>query len=89
MFYYIQKVIEIEEYTVTCLFNTGEVRAVNLAPVVEKYRAINDGLVSQLADESYFRTVQLDSYRTLCWANGVDFGPDNLYAMSEAVYQAA
>ena len=87
MLHYIQKIIDVEERTVTCLFNTGEVRAVDLTPVVEKYRTINDGLVSQLADETYFKTVQLDSYGTLLWDNGVDFDPDNLYAMSKVVVQ--
>ena len=87
MLHYIQKIIDVEDFTVTCLFNTGDVRTVNLTPVLDKYRAINDGLVSQLADENYFKTVQLDSYGTLFWDNGVDFDPDNLYAMSKAVAQ--
>ncbi len=89
MLHYIQKIIDVEDFNVTCLFNTGEVRTVDLTPVVEKYRAINDGLVSQLAEPTYFKTVQLDSYGTLLWDNGVDFDPDNLYAMSEKVAQAA
>lgn len=85
MLHYIQNIIDVEDFTVNCLFNTGEVRAVDLTPVVQKYRAINDGLVSQLADKTYFKSVQLDSYSTLLWDNGVDFDPDNLYAMSKAV----
>lgn len=87
MLHCIQKIIDVEDFTVTCLFNTGELRAVDLTPVVKKYQALNDGLVSQLADATYFKTVQLDSYGTLLWDNGVDFDPDNLYAMSEAVAQ--
>lgn len=88
MLHYIQKIIDVEDFTVTCLFNTGEVRMVDLTSAVEKYRIINDGLVSQLSDETYFKTVQLDSYGTLLWDNGVDFDPDNLYAMSKEVAQA-
>jgi hypothetical protein len=83
MLYYIQKIVSVKDYTVSCLFNTGELRIVNLEKVIEKYRNINDGLVSQLSDPAYFKTVQLDSYGTLTWENGVDFDPDNLYKMSE------
>jgi IS30 family transposase len=31
-----------------------------------------------------FKSVKLDSYRTLTWDNGVDFDPDNLYQISKA-----
>jgi hypothetical protein len=83
MLHYITKIISIQDYTVSCLFNTGEVRKINLETVIQKYRKINDGLVSKLSDKTYFNTVQLDSYGTLHWDNNVDFDPDNLYAMSE------
>ncbi|AXE17848.1 hypothetical protein DR864_08930 [Runella rosea] len=89
MLYYIKKILEIEAYTVTCLFNTGEVRMIDLTEIVHKYQRINDGLVSQLSDKSYFKTVALDSYGTLVWDNGVDFDPDNLYNMSISILQSA
>jgi hypothetical protein len=82
MLYYIKKIISVNEYHITCLFNTGEVRVVNLQNIIEKYKKVNDGLISQLADPEYFKLVQLDSYGTLTWENGVDFDPDNLYKMS-------
>lgn len=84
MLHYIKKIIEVKDYTVTCVFNTDETRTVNLKEIIEKYRRINDGLVSKLSDPNYFKTVKLDSYGTLTWDNGVDFDPDNLYRMSEA-----
>ncbi|WP_031528260.1 DUF2442 domain-containing protein [Dyadobacter crusticola] len=84
MLYYIKKIVSIEDYTVKCLFNTGEVRTVDLEKIIEKYKLINDELVSRLADPDYFKSVNLDSYGTLTWDNGVDFDPDNLYKMSEA-----
>lgn len=82
MLYYIKKIISVEDYTVKCLFNTSEVRSINLKPVIDKYLKINDGLISQLSDPFIFKTVLLDSYGTLVWNNGVDFDPDNLYSMS-------
>lgn len=84
MLHYIQKIVSIEDYTVKCLFNTGELRTVSLKNIIEKYLALNDGLISQLADPVYFRSVKLDTYGTLTWDNGVDFDPDNLYHVSEA-----
>ncbi|MGN7889418.1 DUF2442 domain-containing protein [Dyadobacter sp. 22481] len=83
MLYYIKKIVTIQDYAVTCLFNTDEVRTVNLKAIIEKYRRINDGLNSRLSDADYFKSVKLDSYGTLVWDNGVDFDPDNLYRMSE------
>jgi hypothetical protein len=84
MLHYIKKIIEVKDYTVTCVFNTDETRTVNLKEIIEKYRRINDGLISKLSDPNYFKTVKLDSYGTLTWDNGVDFDPDNLYRLSEA-----
>jgi hypothetical protein len=83
MLHYIKKIIEVRDYAVTCVFNTDETRTVNLKELIEKYRRINDGLISRLSDPDYFKTVQLDSYGTLTWDNGVDFDPDNLYSMSQ------
>ena len=83
MLHYIKKIIAVEDYTVSCLFNTDEVKSVDLASIVEKYKNINDGLISRLADKDYFKSVQLDSYGTLTWDNGVDFDPDNLYRMAK------
>lgn len=79
-----KKILEISEYTLTCLFNKDEIRTVDLRELIEKYRRINDGLISKLSNPDYFKTVRLDSYGTLTWDNGVDFDPDNLYKMSQS-----
>ena len=83
MLHYIKNIIQVRDYVVICEFNTGETRTVNLKEIIEKYRRINDGLISKLSDPNYFKTVKLDSYGTLTWDNGVDFDPDNLYLISE------
>ena len=83
MLHYIKNIIQVRDYVVICEFNTGETRTVNLKEIIEKYRRINDGLISKLSDPNYFKTVKLDSYGTPTWDNGVDFDPDNLYLMSE------
>jgi hypothetical protein len=43
MLHYIKKIVEVKDYTVTCVFNTDETRTVNLKEIIEKYRRINDG----------------------------------------------
>ena len=83
MLYYIKKIVSIHDYAISCLFNTGEVRVIDLKDTVEKYKHINDGLISELVDKEYFKSVQVDSYGTLHWNNGVDFDPDNLYKSSK------
>jgi hypothetical protein len=84
MLHYIKQIKGVRGYAVTCVFNTDEVRTVNLKEIIEKYRRINDGLISRLSDPDYFKSVKLDSYGTLTWDNGVDFDPDNLYKISKA-----
>jgi hypothetical protein len=83
MLYYIKKIVSIHDYAISCLFNTGEVRVIDLKDTVEKYKHINDGLISELVDKEYFKSVQVDSYGTLHWNNGVDFDTDNLYKSSK------
>lgn len=85
MLHYIKNIISVKEYSVVCLFNTAEVKKIDLRPIIEKYQKINDGFISQLTDIAYFKSVDLDSYGTLCWENGVDFDPDNLYEISKGV----
>ncbi len=84
MLHYIEEIISIEDYTIRCLFNTAEVRSIDLKPIIDKYVVFNDGLIDKLADLAYFQTVSLDSYGTLIWDNGVDFDPDNLYSISKS-----
>ena len=79
MLHFIRKIIEVKPYKVTCLFNTKEIREIDLEPTLKKFSTSN---VSQLKDHNYFQTVKLDSYGTLCWENGVDFCPDVLYSIS-------
>lgn len=83
MLHYIKRIVEVRDHAVTCVFNTDETRTVDLKELIEKYRRINDGLISKLSDPDYFKTVRLDSYGTLTWDNGVDLDPENLYRISQ------
>ena len=79
MIHFIKNIVSVSPFKVTCLFNTGEEKVIDLSDTILKYQKINDGLISQLGDAEYFKSVFLDSYGTLCWDNGVDFCPDVLY----------
>ena len=86
MLHYIQQIKSInDDFSLICLFNTNELRRIDLSGWVADFKNVNDGWASRISDINYFRQVQLDSYGTLKWENELDFCPDVLYAMSEAV----
>ena len=85
MIHFIKEIKSVTDYSVVCLFNTGELKEINLTSVVEKYHKLNDGWVSELYDKEFFKRVKLDSYGTLCWENEVDFDPEVLYENSKSV----
>ena len=83
MLHYIKKIMAVEPYSVVCKFNSGETRKINLQNKVKLLAAKFPELFSILLDKNYFKSVKLDSYGTLCWDNGVDFCPDDLYDLSQ------
>lgn len=83
MLYYIKEIINVEPYTITCRFNTDEIRHINLEAKLNEYASKAPSLFGKLLDSDYFKTVKLDSYGTISWDNDVDFCPDVLYEMSE------
>ncbi|NCX96514.1 MAG: DUF2442 domain-containing protein [Chitinophagia bacterium] len=83
MLHYVKKIVKVNDnYSIICLFNTGEQRVINLTEQVEQFRKANDGWASQIANLAYFKQVTLDSYGTLKWDNDLDFCPDVLYGIS-------
>lgn len=83
MLHFIKQIKSVnDDFSVVCLFNTNEVRLIDLSEWVEKFRRANDGWASKISDINYFKKVGLDSYGTLKWDNQLDFDPDVLYEMS-------
>ena len=80
MIHSIHKICAIEEASIHCLFNTGEIRRINIADVLGN--DIHNPFYSLLLQPNYFKSVKLDSYGTLCWENEIDFCPDVLYQLS-------
>lgn len=83
MLHFITDIIEVKSYTVVCRFNTNETRVIDLKPLLDKHNT-SGSVFKKLLDETYFKTVKLDSYGTLSWDNEIDFCPDVLYGMSAA-----
>lgn len=81
----ITKMIEVTPYVVICEFNNGEIRRINLQPIIEKYSITSPDLYGKLQDIDYFKQVYLESYGTLTWPNEMELDPDNLFMISEPI----
>ena len=89
----VRKIIGVEPYKVTCLWNTGEIREVDFEPCLTDAKHYSP--INRLADPQLFETVQTDG-RTLYWDNlltmidydgsqhpaPLDFDPDVMYRQS-------
>ena len=69
------KVIPLENYKLMVYFDNQEVKEFDVQPCImgEWYE--------RLKDPSYFRVVMVDGY-TVCWPEGQDLCPDDLYELS-------
>jgi hypothetical protein len=85
MLHFITKIINVNSYKIVCEFNSEEVREIDFTTLVEKYKTTNPLFLGRLADFTFFKNVQLDTYGTLVWNNEIDFCPDVLYSMSRLV----
>ena len=84
MLHFIKQIKSVnDDFSVVCLFNTNEMRLIDLSDWVEKFKKANDGWASKISDINYFKKVALDSYGTLTWDNQLDFDADVLYEMSK------
>ena len=79
MLYKITKIISIEPYTVTCVFNTGEIREIDFTDWVNEFKQLHNDWTSRLADPEFFITAKLADYGTIAWGEDIDFDPAVLY----------
>jgi len=87
----INKIISVEPYRITVLFDKAEKRVINFDTLLQVYPV--------LKDEKVFTSVKLNDYPTLSWENAasiidydgskkpapLDFSPDSLYSLSSAI----
>ena len=91
----IRQIVSVEPYKVICLWSTGEVREIDLQPLLIASAAKPNSPVNQLLDKQLFKQVKTDG-RTLYWDNlltmfdydgshqpaPLDFDPDVMYERS-------
>lgn len=71
MYIYVTGVDYLGDYTLRCSFNDGNVKDVDMTPILE-FPAFRE-----LKDKEQFRQFGLDE--TIFWANGADIAPEWLY----------
>ena len=72
------KVIPLENYRLMIRFDNQEVKEFDVQPY------ITGEWYGRLKDLAYFRAVMVDGY-TVCWPEGQDLCPDELYELSKPV----
>jgi hypothetical protein len=84
MIYLIKKIDRIEPYRLRLLFNTGEIKTVDLYTKLIEWSQSPESKFTALLDPEYFSSVKLDpELDTIFWDNGIDLSPEVLYAMAE------
>ena len=92
----IKRILAVEPYKITCLWNTGEVRIIDFQPYIVDSKPKSP--IAHLADKQLFREVKTDG-RTLYWDNlltmidydgsqhraPLDFDPDVIYQQSRLI----
>ncbi len=80
MIHLIKEILQVEPFTITVRYNTGEVLSIPFKQRLQEWATTADSPFAQLLQEDYFTQVQLDpEAETLVWPNGLDFCPDTLY----------
>lgn len=69
---WIEKITEVASFKVTCLWNDGISRTVNLKEFVTKKAQNPENSYAQLLDEDRFAEVECDGC-TLYWEDGLEF----------------
>src|SRR4051794_30812285 len=68
MMHFVEKLLDVVPYRLTLLFNTGEIRTVDLEPTLRARATSAQGAFVQLLEPSTFSQVRLDpASRTVCW----------------------
>ncbi|MBI4648117.1 MAG: DUF2442 domain-containing protein [Bacteroidia bacterium] len=96
----IKKIISVEPYQILCLWNTGEIRSIDLFAQLKAYTNKHKSPYFALLDKNTFKQVKYDAVsQTIYWDNLIsmidandntipaafDFCPDVLYEISKIV----
>lgn len=83
MLHYITEIRSAAPLILTCRFNTGEVRQIDIQKLLGD--ALTNPFFARLCNPEFFSIVKLDSYGTLSWNDEIDFCPDVLFENSQPV----
>jgi hypothetical protein len=98
MLYSVQEILHVEPYRIILLFNTFEVREIDLEEKIKRKSTSPESVYRKLLDKECFTSVKHDGY-TIYWENlitmynldgtpepaNLDFCPDVLYNESKPV----
>jgi len=80
MLHLVKNINNIEPYKLNILFNTGEVKTIDLNQKLIEWSKSENSKYKDLLNPNYFMTVKLNpELETVYWDNGIDFCPDSLY----------
>lgn len=65
----IVRIIQVEPFKITTLWNTSEIRVLDFAPLFEAWEAEGDAKMAVLRDWEIFKQVAISEDRTLFWPN--------------------
>lgn len=65
----ISRIIAIEPFKITLLWNTSEIRILDFTGLFKQWEAEGDHQMASLRDWDIFKQVALSENRTLCWPN--------------------
>ena len=78
MFFEVVKAEYLDSYKVKLLFNTGEVKVVDLS------QSLNGSFFLPLRNIDFFKSFTI-KFNTIEWSNGADYAPEYLYDLGVAV----
>ncbi len=92
---WILKIMDVDPYTITCLWNNNEIRTIDLKKLIDEKGSSPHSSYYQLLDKERFYQVKCDG-TTIYWENGIkmkeidgteklgplDIDPDFLYEIS-------
>ena len=87
MMHFVEKIMDVNQYKLTLMFNTGEIKEVDLEEKIKLKSGSPGSKYSSLLDINYFKSVKLQpEWKTIYWDNELDFCPDVLYTMGKIVH---
>lgn len=75
----IKQIMAVEPYRITCLFQNGQIKTVDLESLLEANPT--HVLLREFRRKRYFIQVILDEIGGLCWPNGFDYSPRSAFAI--------